>query len=388
MRPRRRLAVLVCDLLAASLPAPNRDWARAARAEVAAIDDDAEALAFALETLWGLGLAGVRCRLLQLAVWVGGCDREDQAMVRLGGLDRARLWPRALGVFSAIGAGAVGLAYLAAAGAPGRYLAINVAALLVGLAALAIVGRLLSTKRARSESVMLWLGLTLFGVAAYGVGLGGATRWLRLGGLAVQPSLVILPMMTVSFARSRTTAGTLAMVLAAAALALQPAPAMSGALCAGLAAALALRPDRLGLIALLGGVAGFDVAVTRAEALPATPFVDDVLTSAFELHPLLGLTVLGATGLLLTPGLLGGLRDGRAQAAYGAFGAVWGSTLAAAAIGPYPTPVIGYGGSAIIGYLLSLAMLPPKVPWPAGADINAAVDEPTPTNLHPRLSAS
>ena len=62
--------------------------------------------------------------------------------------------------------------------------------------------------------------------------------------------------------------------------------------------------------------------------------------------------------------------------------------MAAAAIGPYPTPVIGYGGSAIIGYLLSLAMLPPKVPWPAGADINAAVDEPTPTNLHPRLSAS
>uniref|UniRef100_UPI0019D56DB0 hypothetical protein n=1 Tax=Caulobacter sp. SSI4214 TaxID=2575739 RepID=UPI0019D56DB0 len=151
--------------------------------------------------------------------------------------------------------------------------------------------------------------------------------------------------------------------------------------------ALALRPDRLGLIALLGGVAGFDVAVTRAEALPATPFVDDVLTSAFELHPLLGLTVLGATGLLLTPGLLGGLRDGRALAAYGAFGAVWGSTLAAAAVGPYPTPVIGYGGSAIIGYLLSLAMLPPKVPWPASADITAPVDEPTPTNLHPRLSA-
>ncbi|WP_168076203.1 FtsW/RodA/SpoVE family cell cycle protein, partial [Caulobacter sp. SSI4214] len=203
MRPRRRLAGLVCDLLAASLPASNRDWARAARAEVAAIDDDAEALAFALETLWGLGLAGVRCLLLQLAVWVGGGEREIQTLVRLGGLDRAQLWPRALGVLSAIGAGAVGLAYLAAAGAPGRYLAINVAALLVGLAALAIVGRLRSTKRARSESVMLWLGLTLFGVAAYGVGLDGATRWLRLGGLPVQPSLVILPMMIVGFARSR-----------------------------------------------------------------------------------------------------------------------------------------------------------------------------------------
>ena len=32
--------------------------------------------------------------------------------------------------------------------------------------------------------------------------------------------------------------------------------------------------------------------------------------------------------------------------------------LAAAALGNYPTPLVGYGGSAVIGYLLGLSALP------------------------------
>jgi hypothetical protein len=31
---------------------------------------------------------------------------------------------------------------------------------------------------------------------------------------------------------------------------------------------------------------------------------------------------------------------------------------AAAALGNYPTPLVGYGGSAVLGYLLSVALLP------------------------------
>jgi hypothetical protein len=30
----------------------------------------------------------------------------------------------------------------------------------------------------------------------------------------------------------------------------------------------------------------------------------------------------------------------------------------AAALGNYPTPLVGYGGSAVLGYLLSVALLP------------------------------
>jgi hypothetical protein len=42
------------------------------------------------------------------------------------------------------------------------------------------------------------------------------------------------------------------------------------------------------------------------------------------------------------------------------FGAVWLAVIVAAALGNYPTPLVGYGGSAILGYLLSLLYLPPR----------------------------
>jgi hypothetical protein len=42
------------------------------------------------------------------------------------------------------------------------------------------------------------------------------------------------------------------------------------------------------------------------------------------------------------------------------FGAAWLAVVAAAALGNYPTPLVGYGGSAILGYLISLIGLPPR----------------------------
>ena len=40
---------------------------------------------------------------------------------------------------------------------------------------------------------------------------------------------------------------------------------------------------------------------------------------------------------------------------YRVFAATWTGTIAAAVLGDYPTPVVGYGGSAILGYALSLS---------------------------------
>ncbi len=40
-----------------------------------------------------------------------------------------------------------------------------------------------------------------------------------------------------------------------------------------------------------------------------------------------------------------------------ACGACWAAIVVAAAVGAYPTPVVGYGGGAILGYFLCLAAL-------------------------------
>ena len=58
-----------------------------------------------------------------------------------------------------------------------------------------------------------------------------------------------------------------------------------------------------------------------------------------------------------------------------AFVALWATAIAAAAIGNYPTPLVGYGASAIIGYLLGLAPLAPRSMEDAASSARA-VSEP------------
>jgi hypothetical protein len=94
------------------------------------------------------------------------------------------------------------------------------------------------------------------------------------------------------------------------------------------------------------------------------PFVDEVLYTAFDVHPVVGAAVLAGSALLLLPALGAGEADRRLV-----FGAAWLAIVAAAALGNYPTPVVGYGGSAVLGYLLSVALLPAS---PRAKAVNAA----------------
>jgi hypothetical protein len=156
------------------------------------------------------------------------------------------------------------------------------------------------------------------------------------------------------------------MAVAAAALALQPDRAMAGMLAAGLTALAVMRPDRAALTALAAALAGFLVSLARTDLLPATPYVDQVLYASFGVHVLAGFAVLGGLALLVLPAIVGVRRDLAHRHVHLVFGAVWVSATAAAALGNYPTPIVGYGGSAILGYFLSLAALP-RLARPAAA---------------------
>jgi acetyl esterase/lipase len=92
--------------------------------------------------------------------------------------------------------------------------------------------------------------------------------------------------------------------------------------------------------------------------LPAVPYVDQVYYTAFEVSFLAGAAVLLGSAILLIPAVLGWRTAGGERSAAIVFGVVWLGVMLAAALGNYPTPVVGYGSSAIIGYLLSLAALP------------------------------
>jgi hypothetical protein len=73
--------------------------------------------------------------------------------------------------------------------------------------------------------------------------------------------------------------------------------------------------------------------------------------------------------------MIGWKRDDANRPTYAVFGAVWLATVAAAALGAYPTPLVGYGGSAILGYLLGVTVLAPRTSRRPEADGESAIGD-------------
>jgi cell division protein FtsW (lipid II flippase) len=353
---RRSLTDLACRALQATLPPRLQSWGWAVRCEAAEIPNDTKALMFVLD-----GFCGLMPRALILHL----------------------LHPFA----SLIGAVTLGLMYMAIAEAPVRYLAINLGALVVGLILIALLGRTVFARRKWASGSIAMMALALLATALLGNDVDGVVRWVRLGGLPVQPSLILLPAMLVAFARCRDGLATAGMIAAAAALAIQPDRGMAGMLAAGLAVLAIMRTDWHVTTSLGAAIAGFAVTIARADTLSTTPYVDQILYSSFNVHFAAGAAVLCGSVLLIVPAIIGLWRDPANRRIYVVFGTVWVVTIVAAALGNYPTPIVGYGGSAIIGYALSLLVLPTR----AGAnarDRTAACDEADTPRLDRRLCVS
>ena len=248
--------------------------------------------------------------------------------------------PRVVGVACAVAATGLGLLYMAAAGAPAIYLAVNALSLVLGLTLFALIRPTALTTRL-SGGVLVVLGSLLFATALFGASVDGATRWVRVAGLSLQISLVVLPAMLVAFARGRDLVGTIGMILAAVALALQPDRAMAGVLVAALAVLAMVRPDRWVVSTLVVAIAAFTTTLLRPDSLPAVPYVDQILYTSFQVHALAGFAVVGGALLLILPAVLGLRLDLQNREVQAVFGTLWLGMVAAAALGNYPTPVVG-----------------------------------------------
>ena len=365
----RAIANRLCGALRVLSPDRVRTWADALWSEVAHIPEDREALRFAMRSFCGLLPRVLLARLLWTAN--AGADRLSGDPAAMGRSFDPSCQPRLTGAVSSIAAVLLGVAYMKAAGAPVAYLVLNLAALAVGLAALAIAVRLPPETAGRfSGTGVFAMATALLTTSLFGSSVEGATRWFVLGPLFMQTSLLFVPAILLGFARNASGLATVGIVVAALALALQPDRAMAGVLAAGLATLALFRFDRYVGAALASAGFAFVITLTKSAGLSALAYVDKVLFTAFDTNLFAGAAVWAGAALLLAPAIAGwrGNPDERKLAV--TFGSVWFAIVLAAALGNYPTPLVGYGGSAIIGYLLSVAALPRSLTrrLPTGAE--------------------
>src|SRR4029079_17142481 len=116
---------------------------------------------------------------------------------------------------------ALGAVYMYAAGAPSYYLLVNFSALAAGLLAASLVRSALVLNQQVVATFTVAVGLVLLATALVGHGVDGASRWVRIAGISLQPGLILLPLVVVLFARNRYWLSSIGLLLAGAALAFQ-----------------------------------------------------------------------------------------------------------------------------------------------------------------------
>ena len=246
--------------------------------------------------------------------------------------------------------------YMFAAGAPQRYILINAGALAVGVTAASLIRRFKVRDSNLAGAPTIAIGLLLLTTALFGAHIEGASRWIVLAGISLQPSLILLPVAMVHFASDRSWRASIGLAIAGIGVGLQPDRAMAGTLAAGLGALWLQRREPTVAVAFVIALSAFAATLLSADAVAPVPFVEQVVQSAFAFQIVTGLAILAGLATMLAPAAVGARSSEREV--FVVFGATWLAVIAFAIVGSYPTPLVGYGSSAILGYCLSAAMLP------------------------------
>lgn len=323
------------------------------QAEVASVGSERDALAFAwgcLCTALGQALAAAR----------GGLGQVHHA-----------------GVLSCALAVLAGCVFMHSAGAPGHYVWMNLLSLALAVATFRLLPRrrLQADERLRAQCAFA-LGALLL-IAGVGQASTGAPAWLRAGPVPLNLAWLLLPTLLVA-ADVRPLSAARAWALGGLLMAIGTLALQADALLMGLVAAvLGVRAwqHRDGALALLALASSAMAAhLSRAWQAPeAVAFVDQVVHRGFELNLATGL----ALALLQLLPLWPALRHHQARL----HGLVWGLLVALSLPGWLPSPLLGFGGSFIVGYLLSLSLLP-------GAAAEGAGTSPRPAAAHRRQAPS
>lgn len=266
--------------------------------------------------------------------------------------------PRLTHLLCATFAIAIGAFYFNINGAPPHYTLVNSASLVVTYLFLFIPNPDQWPRRI-IDTIVILIGLILLATKIWGVGLYGAHRWFTLYHFTYEPSMILLPCAVLLFAKQQNSYSTAGIVLIAIATAIQPDRSMAAALCLGIFTLLAVTRNKWIFISSCFATAAFVVTLLTPDNVPPVAFVERVYQSSMASNIAIGILIIISTMLLLLPSFLGLLQGNKEnRGIVSVFFSTWLALFVAAALGNYPTPLIGYGCSAIMGYILSAMLLP------------------------------
>jgi cell division protein FtsW (lipid II flippase) len=334
------------------LPREHAQWLDAIASELHQIVDDRAALAFALSGYSGVARMIVTAQfasLLSQFKWLSALAGSLVVLMGCGLMWRNDV-PKTV-VLMQIGALGVALVFMVIASS---------------------VTRSFNLHRTRTHPdtpedhislCVLSAGVLILYTAIEGHAANGVSRWLSIGGtgISIQPSVMLMPAMLIAAAILRNALATIGVALAFLGLAFQGDALLAFASAMAIAISLlaARRTYWLTFVLLVYALLCCVVALRNAVTLPPVAHVDQALQSAFAWTPFAGFAALVMAILTILPPQKNLARHIRKNTSVQIHVAVWGTLIAASALGlqATPLPLLSFGGSAIIGFFLSLALI-------------------------------
>lgn len=266
-----------------------------------------------------------------------------------------------LGILPAL---TIGVAVMVMHGSPLAMPAVNMGSAAAGLLLVLILRHPVTTLVSKRPASVALALLALEALTLTTQGTEGVHRWISCRGVRLHVAAMGAPLLLLALVVLWNHRRTWPMLsLAAAGLCvnvLQPDAGQATALAAGVVALAALpatpRVERL--IGLTVAVAGALLAWTRPDPLAPADLVENVVQRAFELHAVMGALAVAAL-LWLPASAVWPLRQGTCSQypARIALAAYLLASIGVVALGEFPTPVLGFGASPIIGAVIGLGLL-------------------------------
>ena len=240
-----------------------------------------------------------------------------------------------------------GIVWMALGGAPDRWLLMQGTVLAVGSVMVAFGDRVAIAGKPLGIALVCLLFLPLL----IGPEINGERRWIGAGPVMLTTALLCLPPLSVLLARARRSwlVGPLGLIFLAGVIQTD----------ASILVAMAFVILALGgrnLVALVGGalLLALGGLIAARDMIDAVSFVEVVLQQTALTAPWMAAVLAAA---LLAAGACILLEPDAPAQEKRSLTACLGGLVAASLIGPYPTPLIGYGAASILGLSLALVIL-------------------------------
>lgn len=246
----------------------------------------------------------------------------------------------------------VGAALMFVEGAPSSRWAVQLASGALGLCAYASLRRVSWNRRRRLIGVGLCISLVFLTLGATGI--DGVHRWLGAGPVMLHASMLVAPTLLVLAVELGSTAGLAALSTLQVVHLLQPDAGQATAVAAAAAVLFVVRRGRPTAMAAAACLVTAALTWIRADPLGPAPFVEDILGRALSRGAGWAALSTAALALFVASPVVGSEPP---RAARFSLAAYFAASVLVSMVATFPTPLLGYSPSPIVGAFLGLAAL-------------------------------